>query len=173
MKTLINMTCLILWMQPHCLGTYCGNVWKIRSIEKLMLCTYYLCWQLLCLTIPFGEGSVSVQVSAEWMCQQLWWHPQWSFCCAAEHMILSSENKCFCNVGARCYFLYLPSYLKSLHLKNQIFWGKHFSDYLPLTAMALSFTQSGKKNNPWEIFLQAVPAYREESSQLAHLPLQE
>ena len=69
-------------------------------------------WQLLSLTIPFAKGSTSVLVSAEWMCQQPWWHPQWSFCyCTSKHMILSSENKGFCNVGAALYFVDLPSIL--------------------------------------------------------------
>ena len=60
------------------------------------------------------------------MCQQPWWHPQWSFCCCASvHKLWSSENKHGHSIGARLYFVDLP-YLKSLHAKNQIFWGLEF-----------------------------------------------
>ena len=87
------------------------------------------------------------------MCQWPWRHPQQSFCCcASEHMIFSSENKCFCNIGARLYFVDLSFLFKEPACENQIFKGwQFFSDSLSLTAMALSYTQSGK-NNLWEIF---------------------
>ena len=113
MKTLINMKCLILQIQPQCLSTYYGNVWNIKSIEKLMLCTYYLSLATIISNNPFWHRKCKCLVSVEWMCQQQWWCLQWSFCCcASEHMILSNESKHFHIVSARFYFVDLPSIFK-------------------------------------------------------------
>ena len=111
-------------------------------------------WQLLSLTTPFGEGSTSVLVSVEWMCQQPWWHPQWSLCCyASEHTMLLSENKCFSNVGARLYFVDLPSIFEEPACEKPNLWGAGsffllFAHY----SHGTSLHQSSKKNNLWEIF---------------------
>ena len=68
-------------------------------------------------------------------------------------MILSSENKCFHNVGATLNFVDLSAMFEEPTCENQIFQGLAiFSDYLPLRTVALSYTQKGKKNNLWEIF---------------------
>ena len=68
-------------------------------------------------------------------------------------MSLSSKNKCFCYVVARLYFVDLSSIFKEPTCKKPNLLGADiFSDYLPLTAMAVSCTQSGKKKNLWEVF---------------------
>ena len=158
MKTLISMKCLILWT-PQCLGTYCGNVWNIMSIEKHLLCTNYFgvtqrtfpitwVWQLLSLTIFLvKEVQVfSIQVSAEWMCQWPWRHPQWSFCCcASEHMILSSKKKCSITLVPDCTLLIYPPYSKSLHVKKTNLWGWQFLILnLLFIGMTLSYSEESR-----------------------------
>ena len=91
-------------------------------------------------------------------------------------MILSGENKLFCNVFARLFVDLISIFKEPACKKKQIFGGLaifFFFDYLLLTAMALSYTQSGKTNNLWEIFFRQFLSTGEQSSQLAHLPLQE
>ena len=58
-KTLINMKYLILQIQPQCLGTYCGNVQNIRSIEKLMFCMYYFSLADIISNNPFWQRKCS------------------------------------------------------------------------------------------------------------------
>ena len=165
MKTLINMKCLILQIQTQCPFTYCANLQNIMSIEKLMLCTYYfgvtqrafvITWvlQLLSQTIPFGKGSASVQVAAEWMCQQPWDHPQQSFCfCASEHMILSSENKFFHNIVTIWYFLDLSSIFKEPACEkwNLSGAGNFFWLFAPYNHGTFIHSKQ-QKNNLQEIF---------------------
>ena len=109
----------------QCFGTYCGNVQKIRGNEKLMLCTYYMSLATIISNNPFWQRkckcwSVSrVNVSAPMVTSSM------AFCCyTSEHMILSSENKCFCNVSARLYFVGLPPIFEEPACKKkQFFWG--------------------------------------------------
>ena len=84
-------------------------------------------------------------------------------------MILSSEHKCFHNIGARLYFVDSSSIFEEPSCKISNPWeAGNFSNYLSLTAMALSYTQSGKRTTSGKYSL-AVPEYREESSPLTDL----
>ena len=72
-----------------------------------------------------------------------------------------------------CTLWIYPPYSKSLNAKNQIFWKLaffliicHLQSWHILTLKAARRTTSGK-------YSLAVPECREQSSQLAHLPLQE
>ena len=118
-----------------------------------MLCTYYLSlatimcnnplWQRKCECSVVSRVNVSAAMVTFWIV---------ICCCASEHMIFWSENKCFHNVSARLYIVDLPSIFKEPACeKPNLLGAGNFSDYLPFTAMALSYTQSGKKTNLWEI----------------------
>ena len=112
------------------------------SVQKRLCCVLTtLVWQLLSLTTPFGKGSACVLVLAEWMCQQQWLHPQWlfCFCCVTEHIVLSSENKHFCNVFAWL-ILDLISIFEETISKNQIFGGwQYFLIVCPLQPWHFSY----------------------------------
>ena len=67
-------------------------------------------------------------------------------------MILSSENKHIHTIIARLYIVDLPSIFEEPACEKPNVWiVSNFSDYLPLTAVALSYAKSDKKNNLQEI----------------------
>ena len=90
-------------------------------------------------------------------------------------MILSSENKHFCNVGAKLYFVDLPSIFKEPACKkNKSFGGLaiffwFFTPHSHGTFLCPKQEEEQHLGN----FLRAVPKYRKKSSQLAHPSMQE
>ena len=161
MKTLIDMKCLILWIQPQCLGAYCGNVRNILSLEKLMLYTYYFgvtqrafgitmatiisnnsFWQRKHKCLDVSRVNVSVAIVMSSMDILL--------LCFCPHDIVMKINISIMSVPDCTLWIY-PPYSKSLHVKNQMFWDWQvfliicpLQPWLFLTPKAARRTTSGK-----------------------------
>ena len=102
-------------------------------------------WQRKCKCLGVSRVNISVAMET-----------------SSSHFVVVLLNTWHCEVKISVSIMFMPDctlciyppYLKSLHAKqNKSFGGlAFFYDYLPLTDMALSYTQIGKKNNLWEIF---------------------
>ena len=91
------------------------------------------------------------------------------FCGASIHMTWSSENKYCHNVGTIPNF-FGPSIFKMPACEKKSFGGGHFVLIISPNSHGTSLHPQQQEEQHLGNFPKAVPEYREESSQLAHLP---